>query len=303
MTNRRWPAGVVDTHVHTAPDVVPRLLDDGQLVRQADQADYRAVVLKSHHTVTAARATMAQQQAETTEVLGGVVLNLHATGGINPHAVEAALRLGARVVWLPTVTSANQVSYGRSVGIKSANLRALGTIDGDGIAVVDDHGAPTDALCRVLDLIAAAGATLATGHISPEESLTVVPEARRRGVPNVIITHPELRCVGMTIDQQLQLAELDNVWFERVLAVTLPTSDDVPMAEIAEAVRTVGVDSTIMATDFGQAHNVSPIKGLTIYIDQMRELGMTQDDLEAMTVANPSMALSLDVARDPRETP
>jgi hypothetical protein len=294
VTNRRWPAGIVDTHVHTAPDVVPRLLDDGQVVRQADEAEYRAVVLKSHHTVTAARATMAEQQAEETRAFGGVVLNLHATGGINRYAVDAALKLGAKVVWLPTITSANQVRYGREVGIKSGNLRALGTIEGDGLSVLDDQGAPTEELCHVFDLMAEAGATLATGHVSPAESLVVVPEARRRGVPNVIITHPELRCIGMTVEQQLELAQLDNVWFERVLAVTLPTSDDVPMTEIAESVRTVGVGSTIMATDFGQAHNAPPVEGLKVYIDRMRGLGFTQDDLEAMTSANPSAALSLD---------
>ncbi len=294
MTKRSWPAGVVDTHVHTAPDVVPRLLDDGELVREADEAGYRAVVLKSHHTVTAARATMAEQQATRTRVFGGVVMNLHATGGINPYAIEAALKLGAKVVWLPTITSANQLSYGRSVGIKSGNLKALGTIEGDGISVLDDDGVPVPELARIFDLMAEAGATLATGHVSPEESLVVVPEARRRGVANVIVTHPELRCVGMSIEQQLELAELDNVWFERVLAVTLPTSDDVPIAEIAESVRTVGVDSTIMATDFGQVHNVSPVLGLQTYIDKMRQLGFSQEDLEAMTVANPSAALSLD---------
>lgn len=295
MTNRRWPAGVVDTHVHTAPDVVPRLLDDGELVREADAAHYRAVVLKSHHSVTAARATMAEQQASETRVFGGAVMNLHATGGINPYAIDAALKLGAKVIWLPTITSANQLHYARSVGIKSGNLRALGTIEeADALSVVDEDGNPTAELCRIFDMMAEAGATLATGHVSPEESLAVIPEARRRGVPNVIVTHPELRCVGMNIEQQLQLAEIDNVWFERVLAVTLPTSDDVPIAEIAEAVRTVGVGSTIMATDFGQAHNVSPIEGLKVYIDKMRELGMSQDELEAMTVANPSAALSLD---------
>lgn len=294
MTNRRWPAGIVDTHVHSAPDVVPRLLDDGQVVRQADEAAYRAVVLKSHHTVTAARATMAEQGADETRAFGGVVLNLHATGGINRYAVDAALKLGAKVVWLPTITAANQIRYGRQVGIASGNLRALGTIDGDGLSVLDDEGNPTAELCRVLDLMAEAGATLATGHVSPEESLVVVPEARRRGVPNVIVTHPELRCIGMSIEQQLELAQLENVWFERVLAVTLPTSDDVPMAEIAESVRTVGVSSTIMATDFGQAHNAPPVAGLKVYIDRMRELGFSQDDLEAMTAVNPSAALSLD---------
>lgn len=292
--NRSWPRDIVDTHVHTAPDVVPRLMTDSEFARAADEAGYRAVVLKSHHTVTAARATMAQQHAAQVQILGGAVLNLHATGGINRYAVQTALQLGARVIWLPTFTAANQVRYAAEVGVTSGNLQRLGTVDGSGISVLDEHGRPTEEICEVLDLIAAAGATLATGHVSPAEIMQVVPEARRRGVPNVLITHPELRCVGLGIDDQLALAELGGVWFERVLVVTLPASDDVPIGEIAEAVRTVGVGSTVMATDFGQAHNVSPVLGMRRYVDSMRSLGFSQHDVEAMTVLNPAAALSLD---------
>lgn len=291
--NRSWPAGIVDTHVHTAPDVVPRLMTDSELARAADEAGYRAVVLKSHHTVTAARATMAQEHVDEVQMLGGVVLNLHATGGINAYAVEAALKLGAKVVWMPTFTSANQIRYAAEFGIKSSNLRRLGTIEGDGIAVVDDEGRPTAEVCKVLDLLAEAGATLATGHISPAEIMQVVPQARRRGVQNVLITHPELHCVGLGLDEQLQLAELGGVWFERVFAVTLATSDDVPVSHIAESVRTVGVDTTVMATDFGQPHNVSPVLGLQQYVEQMRGQGFSQDEIEAMTVHNPAAALAL----------
>jgi hypothetical protein len=292
--NRTWPAGVVDTHVHTAPDVVPRLMSDSQLARAVDEAGYRAVVLKSHHTVTAARATMAEEHAAEARILGGAVLNVQATGGINPYAVETVLALGGRVIWLPTITAANQIRHAAERGISSASLRQLGAFDGPGLSVLDDEGRPTAEVCRVLDLIAAAGATLATGHIGPAEIMQVVPEARRRGVPNVLVTHPEHSCVGLGLDEQLELAELGGVWFERVFAVTLPTSDEVPLERIVEAIRTVGVDSTVMATDFGQAHNVSPVLGLQHYVQAMRARGMNQADIEMMTVANPSAALALD---------
>lgn len=292
--NRTWPAGVVDTHVHTAPDVIPRVMTDSELARATDAAGYRAVVLKSHHTVTAARAIMAQEHAVTTQILGGAVLNVQATGGINAYAVETVLQLGGRVIWLPTITSANQIRHAAEVGIKSRNLKSLGSIDGEGISVVDDEGRPTAEVCRVLDLLAEAGATLATGHIGATEIMQVVPEARRRGVPNVLVTHPEHSCVRLGLDEQLRLAELGGVWFERVFAITLPTSDGVPIDIFAEAIRTVGVDSTVMATDLGQAHNVSPVIGLQQYIDAMRERGFSQDDIEEMTVRNPTMAVALD---------
>jgi hypothetical protein len=296
--NRRLPTGLVDTHVHTAPDVIPRLMTDSQLAAAVDEAGYRAVVLKSHHTVTAARATMAQEHAVDAQILGGAVLNVQATGGINPHAVDTALKLGGRVIWLPTITAANQIRHAAEKGITSGNLQRLGTIEGPGLSVLDEEGRPTADVCRVLDLVAAAGATLATGHVGPAEIMQVVPEARRRGVPNVLVTHPEHSCVGLGLDEQLELAELGGVWFERVFAVTLPTSDEVPLESIAEAIRTVGVDSTVMATDFGQAHNVSPVVGLQQYVDAMRARGFSQADVEAMTVSNPSEALALD-APDP----
>ncbi|TFV64756.1 hypothetical protein E4P41_00515 [Geodermatophilus sp. DF01-2] len=292
--NRTWPAGLVDTHVHTAPDVVPRSVTDSQLARAVDEAGYRAVVLKSHHTVTATRATMAQEHAHDAQILGGAVLNVQSTGGVNPHAVETVLKLGGRVIWLPTITSANQIRHAAEKGIASGSLKALGTIEGPGLDMLDQEGRPTADVCRVLDLIAGAGATLATGHIGPAEIMQVVPEARRRGVPNVLITHPEHSCVGLGLDQQLELAELGGVWFERVFVITLPTSDAVPLERVAEAIRTVGVDSTVMATDFGQAHNVSPIVGFQQYIDAMRDRGFSQADIEAMTVANPTAALALD---------
>ena len=39
-------SGAIEFHVHTAPDVVPRLWDDQQLVEAAEAAGLRAVVLK-----------------------------------------------------------------------------------------------------------------------------------------------------------------------------------------------------------------------------------------------------------------
>lgn len=292
--NRTWPSGIVDTHVHTAPDVIPRLLTDSEFARATDAAEYGAVVLKSHHTVTAARASMAQEHAATTRILGGAVLNIQATGGINPDAVETVFRLAGRVIWLPTITSANQIRHAAAVGLKSNNLKSLGSIEGQGISVVDAEGRPSPEVCRVLDLIAAAGGTLATGHIGTNEIMQVVPEARRRGVRSVLITHPEHSCVSLGLEDQIRLRELGGVWFERVFGLTRSGSDEVPLDTFAEAMRTVGVDSTVMATDLGQAHNVSPVIGFQEYIAAMRVRGFSQDDIEMMTVHNPSMALALD---------
>lgn len=291
-TDRAWPTGLVDTHVHSAPDVVPRKLTDLELAREATDAGHRALVLKSHHSITSTRASLVEEAlGGGTQILGGIVLNLHATGGINPYAVKTALELGARVVWMPTFTSANHVHSLRT-DPRSEMLRGLGEIDGPGISVLDEAGNLEPHVLEVLDLLAAGGATLATGHLGPPEIMAVVPEARRRGVERVIVTHPELPCVSLPIEAQLELAELGGVWFERVGMMAHESDED--LALITESMRTVGVESTIMATDFGQANNPSPVAGLHHYVQQVRDAGFTQDEVELMAVVGPSTALGLE---------
>jgi hypothetical protein len=107
------PAGVIDTHVHAAPDVVPRSVTDRELVQAASRAGYRGLVLKSHVENTASRARLARELWwPEGEVFGGLVLNDHTSGGFNPTAVETALRLGSRVIWMPTLGAAGASDRG-----------------------------------------------------------------------------------------------------------------------------------------------------------------------------------------------
>lgn len=296
--SRAWPRGIVDTHVHTAPDVIPRTQTDIELVQSATDAEYRSVVLKSHHTETGSRAAIANDVVGGMEAYGGVVLNLHATGGINPTAVDSALRLGAKVVWLPTISASNQLhalDEHKEGSLSVDFIKALGEVDPDssGVELLDKEGGVLPELAKVLDLVAADGATLATGHISRDEMMVVIPEARRRGVKNVIVTHPEFKTISPSIDDQLELADLGNVWFERVYALFTPVFG-YPIDMALDNMRAVGVSSTIMASDLGQAGNPIPTAGLQMYIEEVRAAGFSTDDIEQMTCINPATALDLE---------
>ena len=52
--------GVLDLHVHSAPDLVPRCVSDLEMARRARQAGMAGFVIKSHHAPTADRATLVQ---------------------------------------------------------------------------------------------------------------------------------------------------------------------------------------------------------------------------------------------------
>ncbi|MEP7357589.1 MAG: DUF6282 family protein, partial [Anaerolineales bacterium] len=230
--------GAIDMHLHTAPDVSPRKMDDVEAARQAADRGMRAILLKSHATLTAGRAELVERLVPGIHVFGGLALN-DAVGGLNPSAVEAALRLGAVEIWMPTLSAVGDPRPHRAPG--------LTVLDGDGLKPVVEE---------ILRLIAEHDAILGTGHLSPAEIMLLVPAARAAGVRKVLITHPEHPPVEMPVPQQEELRDRYQVIFERCLISTTLGSGHLPFAELAAIIRRVGPATTVAATDFGQPENV-----------------------------------------------
>lgn len=267
----------IDTHVHSAPDVRPRKLTDREVAEQAADAGMRAVVLKSHVTSTADRAAVAEAAVDhRVRVFGGVVLN-RAVGGLNPDAVAATLALDGRVVWLPT-TSARSTS-------PALERR-------EGIAVVESGGAVAE-LIAVLELVAAANAVLATGHLGAPELRVVVDEARRRGVRRILLTHPELPLVDLDVETQRVLARA-GVFFERCWNSVAGATATTPLERIVSDIRAIGVESTVLATDFGQPENATPVRGFEEYLAALARAGFSAAELERMACANATTLLGLE---------
>ena len=271
--------GVIDIHLHTAPDVRPRSIDDLAAARLAVRHGLGGVVFKNHHAPTADRAAIARLAVPGAPVFGGVVLN-EGVGGLNPDAVEACAQAGGRIAWLPTFGAAN-------------HLRQSGAPGATGIALLDRRGRPSTALQAVFEAVSAHGMALATGHASPVEILVAVPAAFARGVRSVIITHPESDVVGLAIDDQARLAAM-GAYLERVYAQPDGHGGWRPhVAENAAAIRAVGVESTIVATDLGQLDNVAWIEGLAAYVRGLLEAGFHDDDIDQMCRRNPAAALGI----------
>ena len=66
--------GAFDTHVHSAPDVLPRRFDDLDLARMAGETGFGGIVLKSHHAITADRATLIRSMYPGIKVYGAIAL-------------------------------------------------------------------------------------------------------------------------------------------------------------------------------------------------------------------------------------
>jgi hypothetical protein len=289
--------GAFDMHIHSGPDVLPRKFDDLLLARRAEERGMGGFVLKSHYVCTADRATLIRSLFPKVKAFGGVALN-NSVGGINPIAVDIAGRLGAKVVWLPTVDSANELENvaGQKDETKlpywmgiAREMRALG-ISGPWLRVTQDGGRITEPARQCLELIAKHDMVLATAHISPQEMPPVVKAARECGVKRIVITHPEFPTTCLSIAQQRELQKFD-VYFERCF--TTPYSGKISWDHMMNNIRTIGPGTTILATDLGQSNNPHVDEGLAQFIEKALAAGVSENDVERMVRYNPAEVLGL----------
>jgi hypothetical protein len=268
--------GLIDIHIHTAPDIRPRFADDIDMVRSASEAGLRAVMIKSHVTPTADRATIAEKVVGGIRVFGGLVLN-EPVGGLNPAAVEVAIAMGAREIWMPTLDAANhRREHGQS----------------GGLALFGEDGSLKPVVYEIIDLIRKADAILGTGHLSTEETVALVRAARDRGHQKILVTHPEASFVRMPASVQSEIAG-PGVYFERDFVDTTPKQGALTVACIAERIREVGVETTVLATDFGQSYNVAPVEGFRAYLAGLLAEGFTWQRLQRMAGENPAYLLGI----------
>ena len=201
--------GVCDMHVHTNPDLRLRAYDDFELCDAAVRVGARAIVIKTHLGDTSCRAALTNHYNQIVHgendftMFGSITLN-KCVGGINPIAVENALKLGAKVVWLPTQSARN-------------HLLKMGKPTKDAVDMVVD-GKVVPEMLDVFKLINEHDAVLGTAHVSPEEAFVVVEAARDAGVKKIVVTHPEWWIVGMTVEDQVRLVKDYDVILERCFA-------------------------------------------------------------------------------------
>lgn len=276
--------GVIDMHVHTAPDVCQRTYHDLELTSAAVHAGARAIVIKGHHCSTVARAVLCNAYNRMTfdsnsfVMYGGLVLN-YEVGGLNPQAVQTALEMGAKVIWLPTVDAENDYrKHGRSGGIRMTN----------------DRGVPFPELRRIFSLIKEYDAVLATGHISSEEIRCVVDSARNIGVQKIVITHPEYWVVDLSLEDQKDLISDYHVILERCFMQPLQNGRWVSNAERnLVAIRKLGAESTILSTDCGNPATPPWEKSMRQYLQFMVDHDINSEELRSMTKTTPARLLGL----------
>jgi len=284
--------GAIDLHQHAAPSLFERVTDDVGLAAEARARGMRGVLLKAHEQDTTGRAALVRRQVSGIEAYGGIVLNHH-TGGLNPAAVDNSIKLGARMIWMPTLSAQHHIDhFGGSHFGKAMKGRTETRTPARGIGVLDEAGVLVPAAREILDLIADAGICLSTGHLSPREIMALVREARRAGVTRILVTHPDLTLTGLTVEDQKALAA-EGAVLEKDIIVMMPAWQSLSLEQMTKSIREIGPQHCVLATDFGQLHHPMPPEGLRMFVQMLLEQGIGPDEVRTMIVDNPARLLNL----------
>ena len=223
--------GGIDMHAHQDPDSngpsygqAARSDDAMDLYTRAKAAGMRGFVIKEHLDQSAGLAYYMRKLHPDMEFFGGVGSNFTTGTKVNPWAIihMAEMKGGwGRIVWMPSwdsETSSHRVrNYMTTLAPRRAPYFDPPFVSvarcADGGRFWANFPKPCDGgelLPEVKEAIKVIATTktrdsngdliLATGHNSPEEDMMMIKEAVRVGVKHIIITHPLLDVVDMTLD-------------------------------------------------------------------------------------------------------
>lgn len=263
--------GCYDLHIHSAPDVIPRKLTDLQLAERAEAAGMSGIAIKSHAFPTAGRAAAVKKLHPRLDVIGGITLN-RTVGGINPCAVEASAKMGAKMLWFPTIDAK---AY-RKQGEESEQSKAL--------SALDDHGKLSQQTIEVLSLAKEYDLVVGTGHLGTQESMLLAEVGARMGLRRMCMTHVTLPVCKMTVEQARECIR----WGAMVeYSYCHLLSGKCSVEYVAEQIKTLGCEHIILTTDLGQSDNPEPLEGLQNFCDLLIRYGISEQWLNQMLKDNP----------------
>ncbi|MDR2870110.1 MAG: DUF6282 family protein [Deferribacteraceae bacterium] len=287
--------GAYDLHVHSAPDVLPRKMDDIEMAQRVINSGMAGYAIKSHYFCTSERAELIRKLYPKCNAIGTITLN-SSVGGINPAAVEMAARSGAKLVWFPTCDAAHErehvfkgdpnkkLPYWAQIIIEM-NEQGIN----NPVISIMENGKLTKATHEVLDIIAAHNMVLATSHISHEEAFALVDAAVEHKIDRIIITHADFPTTFYTEEEQARFIK-KGAYIEH--CYTTWATGKIDFDTTARQIRAAGADHVILATDLGQKTALYPDEGLEAFgLRLIKEAGFSESEVQKMLCANPAQLI------------
>jgi hypothetical protein len=284
--------GAVDLHCHSGPAAMPRVLDHREAMQEAADAGFRALLYKDHFYLGTSHAQILETIYPDTGVklFSGIALN-NASGGINPYAVDHAIKIGGKIVWMPTLSAANHIRKGLTEA-KSFPKTAQKMLDPSPLTVLDGNGRLTDETKKVLDLIAEGDIILAGGHLEASELFIMFDEAKKRGVTKMLVNHPTY-IVGCSDDDIRGLVAM-GVYMEHSICMFIEGSGhQYEPSYLQHLIEVAGVDKTCLCSDLGLLGAPRPIEGYRQIVRALLDMQFSHQDIRTLIGGNSARLLNL----------
>jgi hypothetical protein len=284
--------GAVDLHVHPAPSPLPRRIGAGEAAELAGEAGFDAIVVKSHHHSTVMDVLALEEDGREggARLFGGIALN-SAVGGLNPHAVDLALKMGGRIVWFPTIGSPQHIAHHAAHPDLKFPKLAVKLDPEEPIDVFGEDGALKPEVHTILESIADADAILASGHMAPASITAVFEAAREKGVRRMLVNHPNF-VIEASYDDARRWVELGAV-IEHSLCMYDEQSSFYhwDLDTLTKWIEAVGAERSTLGSDLGQDGNPLPTDSFRKIVGALLERGMPERDVRRMVADNPRRLL------------
>jgi len=283
--------GAVDLHVHSGPSTMARQVDHLQAAEQAADAGFAGILFKDHHYSVAPFIPIMDRLLEGRGIamFGGLVLN-NSTGGFDPYVVDAQLKQGTKLVFMPTAHAANHIRSSHRKKRLAANVQLRPS---PGLTVVDANGDILDPVKQILDSIAEFDAILSSGHLHVWEIWKLFEEARNRGVRKLLVNHP-MYGLHFTLDDIRELAG-QGALIEQSACLYVDSRFNVfAPEELREHILAAGVAHSSIGSDLGQVDNPTPVEGMRQAVKLCLALGFSEADVRTMVCDNPARIIGID---------
>lgn len=280
--------GAVDIHIHAGPSVAERSVDVAEMLKLAEEAKYKAFVVKDHYFPTTFGTIISEKHLgnNTVKVFGGLCLN-NSVGLFNLNAVDAAYNMGAKFVCMPTVSSKRHIDSHQGKHFAGAGNT---TIPEKPVYYLNDRGELIPEVKELLAYLATKpDLILYTGHGCAQEVDALVRQAVKVGVKKILVNHPFFT-VNASIEQIVEWSKL-GAFIELCGSVFRKPE---PAVSLGEILKNVSLDRLVLDTDSGQKGAISPVERLLNNIKILsEEHGLSEKDICKMMKETPSMLLGI----------
>jgi hypothetical protein len=270
-----------------------RSVDSWEAAEQAAAAGMRAILVKDHHTSTISQAYIINKhlKKDNFDIFGCICLN-NSMGGLNPYAVDAAVKFGGKLIYFPTVSAERHIELFQNpqdfVPTKEKPLIEVP------VRVTDEQGNVKPEARQIIEMIAGADIILSIGHLGYDETYALVKAAVEMGTKKISLTHLPL----FTCDDKEKLKKIVDIggyveMVYQVVSTACPENMRYTPEKFADYIRFFGVDRCYVATDGGQLNQPVPLEVYKNLIKLLIDQGFSDNEIEVLTKTNPAKLLGI----------